>query len=101
MYDDIEFNEIMEIYNNTTAEVEPLNEFAPFPQADYFGRVMNSLEYIDVQGGRYKNEIAMKYSFNERQTDYYRNALVYIEFGNKQNLDANREINIREKKSAK
>src|SRR5690625_2012135 len=101
IFDDIEFNEIMDIYNNTTAEVEPLNEFAPFPQADYFGRVMNLLEYLDVQGGRSKNEIAMKYSFNERQSDYYWNALVYLGFGNKQNPCANRELNISEKKTAK
>src|SRR5690625_4010349 len=101
IFDDIEFNEIMDIYNNTTAEVEPLNEFAPFPQADYFGRVMNLLEYLDVQGGRSKNEIAMKYSFNERQSDYYWNALVYLGFGNKQNPGANRELNIRGKKTAK
>src|SRR5690625_3474409 len=101
IFDDIEFNEIMNIYNNTTAEVEPLNEFAPFPQADYFGRVMNLLEYLDVQGGRSKNEIAMKYSFNERQSDYYWNALVYLGFGNKQNPGANRELNIRGKKTAK
>src|SRR5690625_3481860 len=101
IFDDIEFNEIMDIYNNTTAEVEPLNEFAPFPQADYFGRVMNLLEYLDVQGGRSKNEIAMKYSFNERQSDYYWNALVYLGFGNKQNPGANRELNIRGKKTEK
>src|SRR5690625_3972318 len=101
IFDDIEFNEIMDIYNNTTAEVEPLNEFAPFPQADYFGRVMNLLEYLDVQGGRSKNEIAMQYSFNERQSDYYWNALVYLGFGNKQNPGANRELNIRGKKTAK
>src|SRR5690625_7011319 len=101
IFDDIEFNEIMDIYNNTTAEVEPLNEFAPFPQADYFGRVMNLLEYLDVQGGRSKNEIAMKYSFNERQSDYYWNALVYLGFGNKQNPGANREVNIRGRKTAK
>src|SRR5690625_5256416 len=101
IFDDIEFNEIMDIYNNTTAEVEPLNEFAPFPQADYFGRVMNLLEYLDVQGGRSRNEIAMKYSFNERQSDYYCNVLVYLGFGNMHNICSNREINIRGKKTAK
>lgn len=91
IHDEIEFDEIMELYQNTTAGPEPSK--VPFPQADYFGRVMNLLDYLNVPGGRSKDEITEKYSFNERQSDYYWNSLVYLGFGNRQKSGGNRELN--------
>ncbi|MDR3291382.1 MAG: hypothetical protein LBT10_04445 [Methanobrevibacter sp.] len=83
LYDDnILLNDIINVYESVNIISEPK---VPFPQADSFERVISLCEYL--KGNKLnKNQISNKYSFNERQSDYYANATVYLglveKFGN-------------------
>lgn len=96
--EEIEFTEIMDIYHRTKVKPEPRT--VSFPQADYFGRIMNLLDFLNVPNGRSKDEITEKYSFSERQSDYYWTALVYLGFADKQKRGHNRKLNDYGKKVA-
>lgn len=54
----------------------------PFPQANNFLRVLDLLGFL-ADGPKTRNEIALYYGFDERQADYYYNALKYLGYANK------------------
>lgn len=56
---------------------------APFPQADNFSRILDMIEYLTTP--RNKTELALDYSFDIRQSDYYANSLVYLGLAEKNN----------------
>mgnify|MGYP001319010503 CR=1 FL=1 len=95
VFEDIDIQEILDIYYSIEPKPEPSSRIAPFPQADYFGRVMNLLDFLNTRDGRTKDEITQKYSFNDRQSDYYWNALVYLGLADKQKRGQNRKLNQR------
>src|SRR5690625_8003144 len=46
------------------------------PQANNFLRIVDMLDYLDEPNS--KEDSAKEYEFNERQSDYYANALIYL-----------------------
>ncbi|MBU7455858.1 type II restriction enzyme [Leuconostoc fallax] len=54
-----------------------------FPQADIFTRVLDIMQHLNTP--KDKNELATAYDFDERQGDYYGNALRYLGFVSKNN----------------
>src|SRR5699024_5920081 len=70
----IDLDTIKEISNQVTPLVETNN--VPFPQADNFSRILDMLEYISTPKNKF--ELAEAYDFNDRQSDYYANCLVYL-----------------------
>ena len=56
----------------------------PFPQANSMSRILSILDYINLP--KNKRDLAASYSFDERQSDYYANALVYLGFARKNNF---------------
>ena len=74
---DIEMSDIRSILVET--RIIPDDEDIPFPQADSFlriidllGRLYNANEFLS------KDEITLIYAFNERQTNYYVTAAIYL-----------------------
>lgn len=59
-----------------------------FPQADRFSRVVNLMELLKEKELT-KQEITSKYSFDERQTNYYTDAGRYLEFIEKEHREGN------------
>lgn len=57
-----------------------------FPQADRFSRVVNLMELLKEKELT-KQEITSKYSFDERQTNYYTDAGRYLEFIEKEHRE--------------
>src|SRR5690625_4487834 len=47
-----------------------------FPQANNFLRILDMLDYLEEP--KSKEDLAKEYEFNERQSDYYANALIYL-----------------------
>ncbi|MDR3222137.1 MAG: hypothetical protein LBT66_00160 [Methanobrevibacter sp.] len=75
LYDvNILLDDIINIYESVNTIPEPK---VPFPQADSFERVISLCEYLKWDKLN-KNQIANNYSFNERQSDYYANAAIYL-----------------------
>ena len=74
---DIEMSDIRDILAKT--KIVPDDDRIPFPQADIFlriidllGRLYNANEFLS------KDEITLIYAFNERQTNYYVSAAIYL-----------------------
>ncbi len=74
---DIEMSDIRSILAEAKTVLD--NEDIPFPQADSFpriidllGRLYNANEFLT------KDEITLIYAFNERQTNYYVTAAIYL-----------------------
>lgn len=62
----------------TTKQVPESTEI-PFPQADYFPRVIDLLMQLKVSGNELtKEQITTEYDFDARQTQYYTNAAKYL-----------------------
>lgn len=59
----------------------------PFPQANSMSRILSILDYISMP--KNKKDLAKVYDFDERQSDYYGNALIYLGFAYK---NTNREF---------
>lgn len=56
-------------------EITVVNEpEVPFPQANFFDRVINLCELLKQKSTLTKEEITQNYDFDARQTDYYSNA---------------------------
>jgi len=72
--EDIELNDVKEIFENVTICQEPS---VPFPQADIFERVVDlmGLLYGDVLT---RDAITANYEFDSRQTNYYTDAGRYL-----------------------
>lgn len=78
---DIELEDIQRISSTVSPKVVNENKI-PFPQADNFLRVLNLLKFIENEP-RTKEEIALNYGFEERQSDYYFNSLRYLGYAEK------------------
>lgn len=64
------------------SKVSPnLNDTVMFPQADSFTRVLDMLQHLRTPKDKF--ELGKEYQFNERQGDYYGNALRYLGFAEK------------------
>jgi len=79
--ENISLQEIWRIFNDVNIIVEPK---VPFPQADKFERIIDLLGLL-VENDLSKNDITQNYEFDIRQTDYYTNALIYLDLVNKYN----------------
>jgi hypothetical protein len=66
---------IQKILNEIAIKNEPE---IPFPQADYFDRVINLCELLHDKITLTKEEVTQNYDFDARQTDYYSNAGRYL-----------------------
>ena len=71
----IVLNDIYDILQNVTLIAEPI---VPFPQANSFIRVIDLLGLLMENGELTKEYITLNYAFDERQTDYYTNAGIYL-----------------------
>lgn len=78
--ENIELNDVSNIFDNLTLVPEPDN--IPFPQADKFERVVDLLSLLIVRDLT-KEEITENYQFDMRQTQYYTDACRYIKLVNK------------------
>ncbi|EOV2456171.1 hypothetical protein ACOMOC_001589 [Enterococcus faecalis] len=77
---DLNLEEVKRISATVKEVEEPKN--VPFPQADTFTRILDMIDYIYERKNKY--ELAEAYDFDLRQSDYYANALVYLELATKQ-----------------
>lgn len=69
----------VEVIQNSLSRVllkEELN--IPFPQADYFPRIINLCELLKQKLVLSKEEITQKYDFSWRQAGYYSDAAIYL-----------------------
>lgn len=73
------------LYISNTSPVLEEEESIIFPQADNFSRILDMLDYLEVP--KSKSELAAEYEFNERQSDYYANALIYLGLATKNNAN--------------
>lgn len=62
---------------NAVRGAEPVEEDAPFPQANSFARVVNLVELLAEEPAA-REEISAHYDFDPRQADYYANAGRYL-----------------------
>ncbi|MFD1454582.1 type II restriction enzyme [Levilactobacillus lanxiensis] len=79
---DINLDDIKRI-SKESADVTP--QEVSFPQADTFTRVLDLLDVLRTP--KNKHQIAEIYSFDERQSDYYGNALRYLGFAKKDSVN--------------
>ena len=69
----------MENIQNILDNIEVVKEpELPFPQANNFERVINLCELLKQKGFISKSDITQNYDFDQRQTDYYSNAAMYL-----------------------
>ena len=66
---------------------------APFPQADRFERVMDIVALLS-EAGRTVDELALVYSFDPRQSDYYYNAAKFLGLAASTSDDSGQELRI-------
>lgn len=71
----IVLDDIYAVLESVAIVTEPI---VPFPQANSFIRVIDLLGLLMENGGLTKEYITLNYAFDERQTDYYTNAGVYL-----------------------
>ncbi|MDR0900914.1 MAG: hypothetical protein LBM26_04565 [Methanobrevibacter sp.] len=84
IYDgEIFLEDITGIYESVNIQPEPN---VPFPQANSFERVINLCEHLKNQKLT-KEQIAEIYSFDNRQSDYYTNAGLYLGLIDKNRID--------------
>lgn len=73
----ITLDSVKQISNNSPN----LEDTITFPQADSFTRVLDMLQHLRIPKDKF--ELGNNYKFNERQGDYYGNALRYLGFAGK------------------
>ncbi|MCL2687511.1 MAG: hypothetical protein FWE58_03140 [Methanobrevibacter sp.] len=84
LYDgEVELEDVTGVYESINMVSEPKT---PFPQANSFGRVISLCEHLKSEKLN-KQQIAEKYSFDERQSDYYTNAGIYLDLIKKENIN--------------
>ncbi|HLR41876.1 MAG TPA: hypothetical protein VK067_01395, partial [Pseudogracilibacillus sp.] len=71
------------LYMSKTSPMLEEEESIIFPQADNFSRILDMLDYLEAP--KSKSELAEEYEFDERQSDYYANALIYLDLATKNN----------------
>lgn len=76
----LDLKAVIQISKNV-AEV-PESQAVPFPQANKFSRILDMIDYISKPIN--KHDLAKKYDFNIRQSDYYANCLFYLGLATKQ-----------------
>lgn len=67
--------DLEKLLSHLPASTEPL-EF-PFPQADKLDKVIDTVRAVE-RGMRSKDDLALHFGFNVRQSDYYKNAARYL-----------------------
>lgn len=72
----ITIESVKKISMDSRNEMEPTT--VPYPQADNFTKVLDMLQHLLIP--KNKQELADDYNFNDRQSDYYGNALIYLNF---------------------
>lgn len=72
---EITLDNIIEIFNKAVVKEDDLT--LPFPQADDFYRIVDLLNLL-YDSNLSKEEITLRYEFNERQTHYYATAGRYL-----------------------
>lgn len=73
-HEQIILDDILEVLATT----KPVSESTiPFPQADVFARVVDLLGIL-VENDLTKDEVTLNYAFDERQTNYYATAGMYL-----------------------
>lgn len=70
----INFQDIVKVFQHLTLVEEP---DIPFPQADYFKRIINLCELLN-ENELTREEITTNYDFDPRQTNYYSDAGRYL-----------------------
>lgn len=78
---DLSVDDLIEISSKTEQVEEPRG--VPFPQANNFARILDMIDYLSDP--KDKHELADAYDFDERQSDYYANSLVYLGLAIKEN----------------
>lgn len=73
-HEGIFLDDILEVLNSVSTVSEPA---IPFPQADVFARVVDLLGIL-MENDLTKDEITLNYAFDERQTNYYTTAGMYL-----------------------
>ena len=73
--EDISFDDIYDLVHQTKTIQEPKD--IPIPQADKFDRLVDLLGLL-VEKDLTKDDITTQYQFDQRQTDYYTNAGIYL-----------------------
>lgn len=72
----IELSDIVDIVRRVQVIDEPHD--VPFPQADRFSRVIDLLNQLNVVGNLSREEITANYAFDQRQTQYYATAGMFL-----------------------
>lgn len=72
--EEIDLEDIVNLHKTISIIEEPQ---VPFPQADSFERIVDLLGLL-YNEDLSKEEITTNYDFDERQTDYYTNAAIYL-----------------------
>lgn len=78
----ITLSEIQQLMNLSTFGQLGEDLDVPFPQANNFLRILDLLNLL-AEGPKTRREIALNYGFDERQADYYYNALRYLGYAEK------------------
>ncbi|MCM3033671.1 type II restriction enzyme [Niallia sp. MER 6] len=73
-HEEIELEDILEVLDKTKTIKEPE---IPFPQADSFPRIIDLLGLL-MENDLTKEYITINYDFDERQTNYYTTAAMYL-----------------------
>lgn len=73
-HEEIELDDIVEVFQSVQVQPEPA---IPFPQADSFPRIVDLLGLL-VEDDLSKGHITRNYDFDERQTNYYTTAGMYL-----------------------
>ena len=74
--EDILLSEVINIWRTITHCTEPQ---VTFPQADSFERILDLMSVL-AEGALTRDEVTLKYEFDERQTNYYISACEYLGF---------------------
>ena len=86
-HEELEFEDIVELFQTVRLVPEPN---IPFPQADSFTRVVDLLGLL-VENDLSRDHITRNYDFDERQTNYYTSAGMYLGLIGKYK-DENRQV---------
>lgn len=73
-HEELELEDIVEVFQTVQVQPEPA---IPFPQADSFPRIVDLLGLL-VEDDLSKGHITRNYDFDERQTNYYTTAGMYL-----------------------
>ena len=81
----ISMNEVINIMNTVNIiedrYTDKAENYIPFPQANSFNIVLKLIEFIS-NNDKTKSDIALKFGFEERQSTYYHDALIFLGYSN-------------------